>query len=201
MQGLRRFLAFGVAASAMLVSGCTQFEEPNLAMCGNAQISWTVSKAWRLVVLDDAVDVRPGNEFVAKSKPYNTRIAIAVTSAEALSQRTIFEGLSRHLKKELADPNRSTASEAREMSASLRDGGKVVYYRGVKGIDAAFTYTCPGASEKISGTVFTWEVKSSTTGLVDCLAKPEENSRSQLARMAISRRCLEGSPAREVLGE
>ncbi|MEV7915600.1 hypothetical protein [Streptomyces griseus] len=206
MRGLRNVCLSAVAGAVLAISGCTPTGDTkdsasDSASCKDGKFSWTVSKDWRLVVLDDPVHVTAGGLFKAKSIPHEPRTALATGASDALSQRAIFKSLSRQLGKELAEPHLSTSSEKREMSATFEDEGQAVYYRGVKEVDATYTYACPRTSTKASGTVFTWEVDSSTTGLIDCLVDPKENSQSQLARMAISKRCPAGVPARKILSE
>lgn len=205
---MRRPRTFWISAAtgvAIAVSGCTSNGDSNRSAassesCGADQFSWTTSKDWRLVVLDDPVNVKPGGRLEVESKLHEPRKSQATDSSGSLSQRAAFKSLSQHLGKELARPNTSTSGEKREMSATFDKKAQAVYYRGVKAVSATYTYNCPGTTRS-SGTVFTWEIGSSTTGLVDCLAEPEENSQSRLARMAISERCPEGVPARKILNE
>ncbi|WP_435297569.1 hypothetical protein [Streptomyces sp. YPW6] len=152
------------------------------------------------MVLDDPVDVKPGSRLEVESKLHEPKESQATDSSGSLSQRVVFRSLSQHLGKELAKPGASTSDEKREMSADFKEKAQAVYYRGVKTVSATYTYTC-SETVKSSGKVFTWEIGSSTTGLVDCLAEPEGNSQSRLARMAISERCPHDAPARKILNE
>ncbi|MFJ8748351.1 hypothetical protein ACIREO_03250 [Streptomyces sp. NPDC102441] len=154
-----------------------------------------------MTVLDAPVTVKSGHTFEAKSLPYQPRVAAATSSHESLPHKYILQSLSDQIGKELAKLDVSTTIEKRVMSAKFPEAGQAVYYRGVKEIAGSYSFNCPTKKAEISGTFFSWEVASSTTGLVDCLVDPSKNSDSKLARMAISKRCPAGSPARAVLAQ
>ncbi|WP_143660032.1 hypothetical protein [Streptomyces sp. WZ.A104] len=203
---IARTYPVAIFATIMAMSGCITSSEPQnkhttTATCRGGEFEWDISTSWRLTVLDEAKIVEAGSEMVADSIPFKTRKSEARSTQGTLSSEIVFEELEKHLKKKVAEPGTSTASEKRVMGAHFPERGQGVYFRGVKQISGTYTFTCPHKAKENKGTVFTWETKSSTTGLADCLLGPDGNSKSELSKMAITSRCPKGTPARAVLND
>lgn len=169
--------------------------------CPNGRYAWDIKNKWELTVLDKPQKVTAGKKFTAKSTIFNPRSAKISQTDGTVDPADAMKNLERTLKLELASPGRNTESERRVMSASFEAPAQAVYYRGVKAITASYSYTCASGKPLRRGEIYTWDLKSPTTGLADCLAQPSENSNSELAKSAIRRQCPTGSPARAVLGE
>ncbi|MEU3433664.1 hypothetical protein [Streptomyces sp. NPDC006863] len=195
-----------ILATIMAVSGCATSGKPDeehekTAICKGAEFEWNVLTRWRLTVLDKAKIVEPGSKMVADSTPFKPRTAKATPAKGKLTQKTVFANLEKHLGKTLATPGTSTTSEKRIMGARFPKRGQGVYFRGVKQVSGTYTFTCLNKTKQTKGSVFTWETQSSTTGLADCMLGSAGNSTSELSRMAIARRCPEGTPARAILDD
>lgn len=195
-------LAYGaIFASVTLIAGCSSGEnqehQAGPAICRDGRFDWKTSEKWTLVVLDDLETIEAGGTLHAEAKPYRPRTARVEGVSSQVPKNHVVESLAEHLQKNLAAVGERTSDQARSMSADFPEKGQAVYYRGVLSIEAEYKFTCPtDRASEFSGTVSTWDTDSPTTGLIDCLAGPDENANSDLAQAVITKRCPKESPVR-----
>ncbi|MFE0106967.1 hypothetical protein [Streptomyces sp. NPDC059009] len=148
--------------------------------------------AWTLAVLDDRVAVAPGGTLKIKAKPYRPRTA-EVTGVRAGGPRAaeVMKALSEKTGTPLAAPGARTADIARTAEVGFPASGpraEAVYYQGLRLVETDYRYRCADESRG-RGHIRTWETRSETAGLVDCLKPAAENPRTALARLATRERC------------
>ncbi|MGW2263718.1 hypothetical protein [Streptomyces koyangensis] len=166
------------------------------AYCAEGDYAWRYERAWRLVILDDLTAVPAGGTLRTEAKPFAPWTVKVTGDRRGLPSSTVLAALEQETRASLAADGTRSSENARKMSATFPDAAQALYYRGVRAVRASYTFTCRSdASRNTSGHVLTWETASATTGLVNCLAEPEGNADSVLARQVLTR-CPSGSPAR-----
>ncbi|MFF3640090.1 hypothetical protein [Streptomyces sp. NPDC002564] len=191
-----------LVATATSCSTQSQTAHEEIGSCKEGRFSWQVNTRWRLTVLDDLENLGPGKRHTFHPLTYRPRVSKVTGSTAHLSKSDISHSLLKKVQagnssvNHLIDAGTSTASEARSLAIEPGNKMQAVYYRGILSVDAKYAFRCLSNPEKdTNGQVFTWDRDSPTTGLVNCLARPEDNSRSPLAKSAIRQRCPTGSPA------
>ncbi|MFH8608020.1 hypothetical protein ACH4D5_11075 [Streptomyces sp. NPDC018029] len=194
----------GFAVLATLATSCAPAgsTESSAETCDIKKFEWDITKKWRLVVLDEPLPVRPNVRFEMRAEPYEPVVAELTGANKAVSESDISTALLEEARKDLpgigglAKRGSKTTAEARKMSAKFNNRAQVVYYRGLRTIEASYHVSCVGNNSLDSrGHVFTWDTHSPTTGLIDCLASPKDNANSVLAKSAVRKRCPKNSPA------
>lgn len=195
-----RVVPVSLLAALLAATGCSvadRADSPRTgAYCADGDFAWRYERAWRLVVLDDLTAVPAGGTLRTEAKPFAPWKVKVTGDRRGLPSSTVLAGLAQETGASLAADGTWSSENARKMSATFPDAAQALYYRGVRAVRASYTFTCRSdASRDTSGHVLTWETASATTGLVNCLAEPESNADSVLARQVLTR-CPRDSPAR-----
>lgn len=193
------FLMVALLAGCNPNKGGTEHRNESI-ICQGENFNWKTSKEWKIIVLDNPITIEEKTTFHAKATPFEPWTVKVSGIEDSASKSRILEKLSDHLETPLAPLGRGTLDEVKTMSAYFPEKGQGVYYRGVLSVKSEYSVECPSeGDEKVSGEILTWDLRSPTTGLVDCIAHPRQNSDSKLARIAIEKKCPKGSLARSIL--
>ncbi|WP_328750292.1 hypothetical protein OHT57_32600 [Streptomyces sp. NBC_00285] len=189
------------AAACSSRSPLSGIGDPGRSSPCTAAFEWDISRSWRLITLDDLARVRRGDTLEIRAKPYKPMTSeVTVTgSRNAPSRSEVLTALRERTRTPLAAPGTSTARLARKAEVTFRaKGAEAVYFQGLEAVTATYRYRCTAdgaGADRGTGHVATWDPRSLTVGLIDCLAPARDNPDSEPAELALKLRCPGDSPA------